>query len=351
MPAVEDDDPACARRPATSVAWPGVVVVISEDGDDRDGEARAGIREDARLLGQAVRRGGRRRAGRDRPPGRWRERARQCSRSASLACTSPAAAMRMVPLIPAGTRSPGSANAPKRYMLAACPRPREPPSLLATMKRAGAVLRENDVDHILGGGLAIWARGVLTDHDVDFLLREEDADRALEVLTDAGFRRAPARALVVQGVGGRASWISSSTRRVARSATSTSRVPPRWRSARTATPRRVDRRRARREAARDQRAGARLPRGARDLRAVREQVNWKSVARRTKSSPFARVLRPGRGPRDRGRQHPGVGIAAGYRDVDTKAGGKPARMRAAGFSEALALEAVVPAAVALAPRP
>ena len=30
------------------------MVVISEDGDDGDGEACAGIREDARLVGQAA---------------------------------------------------------------------------------------------------------------------------------------------------------------------------------------------------------------------------------------------------------------------------------------------------------
>jgi hypothetical protein len=62
-------------------------------------------------------------------------------------------------------------------------------SLLETMKRAGAALREGEVEHMLGGGLAVWARGgPPTDHDVDFLLREADADRALEVLTHAGFR-------------------------------------------------------------------------------------------------------------------------------------------------------------------
>jgi len=42
---------------------------------------------------------------------------------------------------------------------------------------------------MLGGGLAIWARGgPPTDHDVDLYVREEDATRALGVLVDAGFR-------------------------------------------------------------------------------------------------------------------------------------------------------------------
>jgi len=40
---------------------------------------------------------------------------------------------------------------------------------------------------MLGGGLAIWARGgPPTDHDVDFYVREEDATRGLEALVAAG---------------------------------------------------------------------------------------------------------------------------------------------------------------------
>jgi Aminoglycoside-2''-adenylyltransferase len=61
--------------------------------------------------------------------------------------------------------------------------------LLGTMKRAAAALREAEVDFLVGGGLAIWARGgPPTDHDVDLYVREEDALRALEALVDAGFR-------------------------------------------------------------------------------------------------------------------------------------------------------------------
>lgn len=61
--------------------------------------------------------------------------------------------------------------------------------LVTTMKHAAAALRDADVDFMLGGGLAIWARGgPPTDHDVDFFVREEDADRALEALEAAGMR-------------------------------------------------------------------------------------------------------------------------------------------------------------------
>jgi hypothetical protein len=57
------------------------------------------------------------------------------------------------------------------------------------MKRAAAALREAQVDVMLGGGLAVWARGgPPTDHDVDFFVRERDADSALEALRATGMR-------------------------------------------------------------------------------------------------------------------------------------------------------------------
>jgi hypothetical protein len=61
--------------------------------------------------------------------------------------------------------------------------------LLHTMKRAAAILREEGVEFMLGGGLAIWARGgPPTDHDVDLYVRERDAQRALEALVREGMR-------------------------------------------------------------------------------------------------------------------------------------------------------------------
>ena len=104
-------------------------------------------------------------------------------------------------------------------------------SLLATMKRAGAVLRENGVDHMLGGGLAIWARGgPPTDHDVDFLLREEEAGHALDVLAAAGLRpERPPEHWLYKAWDGDNLVDPSSIRPAARSATSISRGRPRWR--------------------------------------------------------------------------------------------------------------------------
>jgi hypothetical protein len=59
--------------------------------------------------------------------------------------------------------------------------------LLATMKRAVAAFERSDVHVMLAGGLASWARGgPPTDHDVDFYVRESDAEWALDALVDAG---------------------------------------------------------------------------------------------------------------------------------------------------------------------
>lgn len=61
--------------------------------------------------------------------------------------------------------------------------------MLDTMKKAGGVLNDADVPWALGGGLACWARGgPQTEHDVDFLVRPQDAARAQEALAHAGFR-------------------------------------------------------------------------------------------------------------------------------------------------------------------
>src|SRR5205085_10081150 len=62
------------------------------------------------------------------------------------------------------------------------------------MKKGADVLQKAEIPFILGGGLAAWARGgPKTEHDVDFMVKPEDADRALEALAAAGLRteRAP----------------------------------------------------------------------------------------------------------------------------------------------------------------
>jgi predicted nucleotidyltransferase len=60
--------------------------------------------------------------------------------------------------------------------------------LLDTLKHAAAALRDADVRFVLGGGLAVWARGgPETEHDVDLFVTPADAARAWQALEQAGF--------------------------------------------------------------------------------------------------------------------------------------------------------------------
>jgi Uncharacterised nucleotidyltransferase len=61
--------------------------------------------------------------------------------------------------------------------------------LVETARKAGAAFRDADVGAALGGGLAAWVRGgPKTEHDIDFFVKPEDAERALAALAGAGFR-------------------------------------------------------------------------------------------------------------------------------------------------------------------
>jgi predicted nucleotidyltransferase len=57
------------------------------------------------------------------------------------------------------------------------------------LKRAAAALRDADVPFLLGGSLASWARGgPETRHDLDLMIKPEDAEAGLKALVDAGMR-------------------------------------------------------------------------------------------------------------------------------------------------------------------
>ena len=59
----------------------------------------------------------------------------------------------------------------------------------ATLKRAVAALRDSGIPFLLGGSLASWARGgPETRHDLDLMVKPEDAERALDALSEAGMR-------------------------------------------------------------------------------------------------------------------------------------------------------------------
>ena len=62
-------------------------------------------------------------------------------------------------------------------------------ALREALKRVAVALKESDLPYALAGGYALWARGgPEPDHDVDFLVAEQDAARAADVLAGAGLK-------------------------------------------------------------------------------------------------------------------------------------------------------------------
>ena len=60
--------------------------------------------------------------------------------------------------------------------------------LATTLKRVASVLKQAEIPFALGGSFAVYAHGGhSSDHDVDFLIREQDKERALEELAAVGF--------------------------------------------------------------------------------------------------------------------------------------------------------------------
>jgi Nucleotidyl transferase of unknown function (DUF2204) len=61
--------------------------------------------------------------------------------------------------------------------------------LTPTLKRAAAALEREGVPYLLGGSIACWARGApALARDLDFMVKPEDAERALGALVAAGMR-------------------------------------------------------------------------------------------------------------------------------------------------------------------
>jgi putative nucleotidyltransferase-like protein len=57
-----------------------------------------------------------------------------------------------------------------------------------TLKVAASALKQHGPDFALGGGYALWARGAPEpEHDVDFVVAEDNADQAAATLHEAGF--------------------------------------------------------------------------------------------------------------------------------------------------------------------
>jgi hypothetical protein len=61
--------------------------------------------------------------------------------------------------------------------------------LTQTFKKSAAALKGADIPFMLGGGLACWARGgPETGNDLDYFVKPEDAENALDVLASVGMR-------------------------------------------------------------------------------------------------------------------------------------------------------------------
>jgi predicted nucleotidyltransferase len=62
-------------------------------------------------------------------------------------------------------------------------------ALTESLKRAVSALEAQGVRYLLGGGLGCWARGgPPSSNDIDLMLEAAEAERALEALADAGLR-------------------------------------------------------------------------------------------------------------------------------------------------------------------
>lgn len=61
--------------------------------------------------------------------------------------------------------------------------------LIEAMKAGAGILAGAELPFVLGGGLSAWSRGgPRSEHDVDFLLKPEDAEAALAAFEDAGWK-------------------------------------------------------------------------------------------------------------------------------------------------------------------
>src|SRR4051812_17092980 len=116
---------------------------------------------------------------------------------ASVMCMSPAAAMRTALPSGLGSGAPGgfsgtTSSLPTSAGVSICDvSAQDQPfsQMEASLKKAAAALREAEIPFLLGGSLASWARGgPETTHDLDFMLKPEDAERALEVLCATGMK-------------------------------------------------------------------------------------------------------------------------------------------------------------------
>jgi hypothetical protein len=164
--------------------------------------------------------------------------------------------------------------------------------LRKALKLVAVALKEGDAPFALTGGYALWARGgPEPDHDVDFIVAEEDAAATAELLAERGFDvvQPPEDWLFKVYVddamvdvlfrAGAEPVARERLQHVDHIEVESVRMP-----VLTATELMVDKLNALEEHACD--FGAVVP----AARAVREQVDWAVVAKRTADNPFAEAL-------------------------------------------------------------
>ena len=160
------------------------------------------------------------------------------------------------------------------------------------MKKGAGALRDAGIPFVLGGGLAAWARGgPPSNHDVDFLVKPEDADRAVHALEDAGMRiQRPPEGWLLKAFDG--DVMVDVIFEPATGAVDDALIE-------RAEEREVMSARMRVLALEDIMASKLLALNETHLdfagslevaRAVREQVNWEEVRERTRESPYAKAF-------------------------------------------------------------
>lgn len=181
--AVEHVDARKVQHAGNLVAAPGMQIVIAEDRVNRHARAASGVSKDLGVLRLAV--GG-------QVTGEQHEIGLTLDRRKGLLEAAPRRLGRVhvscrrdldhVPMFHVrALRETGQTMSNRQD--------KEFEALLDAMKRAGGTLNEAGIPFVLGGGLAAWARGgPKTEHDVDFLLKPADAERAQQTLAEAGMR-------------------------------------------------------------------------------------------------------------------------------------------------------------------
>jgi hypothetical protein len=177
---VEHDDPGSGEDVDDLVGPVRMPIVVAENGDDRDLQGAAGVGEHLRLLGLSE--GGQVAGDEDRVDLAGDTRESVGHRSTVLLAAVDVARRGDPDGLP--FRHPGQEGT--RIV----PMSNESfPAMLATLKRSAGALREAGIPFMLGGGLACWVRGgPESDHDLDLMVKPEDAEQALATLAAIGMR-------------------------------------------------------------------------------------------------------------------------------------------------------------------